>query len=152
MTLLSALFHAWQTAQKLAQNRKKVQYQHIRLVLWAQLLLSLCLAVCLFLCLSVYVTVLSFVSSSVVCHSDELLAFSWIQQLALYCWRWCSLFLSLPRVSSPLTIFSFHIRHFVSSIIWNTVVFVKLDNCLSWKESSLLDAGNSCNLCDTVSS
>ena len=45
---------------------------------------------------------------------------------ALYCWRWCSLFRSHPRVSSPLAIFSFHIRHFVPSIIWNAVVFAKL--------------------------
>lgn len=48
---LSALFHAWQTAQKLAQT-KKVQYLRIP----AQLLLSLCLAC---LCLHATITHLS---------------------------------------------------------------------------------------------
>lgn len=47
MILLSALFHAWQTAQKVAQT-KKVQYLRIP----AQLLLSLCLA-----CLCLHATI-----------------------------------------------------------------------------------------------
>lgn len=50
---LSALFHAWQTAQKLAQT-KKVQYLRIP----AQLLLSPCLA-----CLCLHATI-THVSSS----------------------------------------------------------------------------------------
>lgn len=60
---LSALFHAWQAAQKLAQT-KKVQYLRIP----AQLLLSLCLA-----CLCLHATITPFILSP---HSDEFLAFS----------------------------------------------------------------------------
>lgn len=150
MTLLSALFHAWQTAQKLVQNKKKVQYRHTCLVLWAHLLLSsawlhLFVSVCVCHCpvLHVLFSLLSFWWT----------AFSWIQQLALSCWIWCSLFCFFPSLGSPtlLPFFSFHIRHFVSSIILNTVDFFQTEYLPVFPgNNSLLDAGNSCNISNIV--
>lgn len=62
-------------------------------------------------CLSVY-------HCPVLCVLFSVLSFWWTVGIflnpALYCWRWNSLWRSLPLVSSPFTIFSFHIRHVVT--------------------------------------